>query len=235
MRRASVIMFLLVLLAGCGVSRNVQNRLEEGKGALTYLHDSIRPQQQGPATVAVRSFAVDDVLPARTTVRSVDSSVLPLLVYNTWTEEMRAQLGYASIENDYKRALREHFLAELRRSGRFAYREGAADLAVTVRVRKVEISAPVRHRGTFFFFLFIFGGGAYYSAGPAVATVTADVSVERAGSQVMSGTFSGKHATNILEGRDVRLDDFTVAMIEAVSLAVKDLNERIVNALNRVA
>lgn len=227
-------MTVLLLLAGCGVSKSVQGRLEATKGALTYLHDSERPRTKSSQSITVRSFVVDDLIPARTTVRTVSSSMLPLLLVNTWSEEMRATLGYESLENDYKRFLRDRFHEELQRSGRFVLQEGPADLNISVHVTKAELSAPVRHSGNFFFLFFVFGGGSRYTAGPAVTTVAADVVVERKGMQVLSGVFTGKYATNILEGRNVDLGDFTIAMIEGLSLAVKDLNEKIVTAVNRL-
>jgi hypothetical protein len=147
---------------------------------------------------------------------------------------MRVQLGYDRLENDYKAFMRERFLAELKRSGAHELRDGDADLNVSVRIRKIELSAPIRHQGTFFFFFLIFGGGHYYEAGPVNVAVQADVTMERAGAVVLSGAFVGKHATNILAGKDARLPDFTIAMIEGVSMAVKDLNERIVAATNRI-
>lgn len=232
--RMRVIAIVALLLAGCGVTKNVQGKLETGRSALTYVHDSERAAFRDGGSIAVRSFVVDDVLPPQTTVRKVSSSVLPLLVFNRWTEDMRAQLGYAQIENDYKQFMREHFLEELKRSGRFSAQDGAADLDVTVRIRSLELSAPIRHRGTFFFFLLIFGGGHYYSVGPVSVAVTADVTVERSGAKVLTGVITGKHATTILEGKDVGLGDYTVAMIEGVSLAVKDLNQRIVREINRL-
>jgi len=225
---------LALMMTGCGVTTNVQNKIVERTGELTYVHDSEPARTMNAVAIAVRSFSVDDVLPPATTVREVDSSTLPLLVYNKWTEDMRAQLGYDRLKNDYKAFMRERFLAELKRSGVHEFREGTADLILTVRVRKLEMSAPIRHEGTFIFLLFIIGGGHYYAAGPVSVAVQADVTVERGGATVLSGTFVGKHVTTILAGNNVQLQDYTVAMIEGVSMAVKDLNERIVAATNRI-
>jgi hypothetical protein len=232
--RIRIIAVTMLFLAGCGVTQNVQNKLEETKSALTYVHDSERTLERSGITIAVRSFLVDDILPAETTVREVSSSVLPFLLYNTWTEEMQAQLGYAQIENDYKQFMRRHFEEELERSGRFTVQNEPADLNIAVRITKLEMSAPVRHRGTFFFFLFIFGGGQYYAAGPVDVAVHANVTAERGGVTVFSGAFVGKYATSILEGKNVRLGDYTSAMIEGTAMAVKDLNQRIVRQINRL-
>lgn len=233
MRRTLIVLFLLFLPA-CGVTQNVQGRLEENRGTLTYVHESLPVQEKGSLTIAVRSFIVDDVIPAHTTVRKVSGSVLPLILFNSWKEDMQAELGYDRLENDYKRFMRDHFLEELRRSGKFPVKDGQADLNVSVRIRKVELSAPIRHRANFFFLFIVVGGGSSYSAGPVVATVSADVTIERTGAQVLSETMTGKYATNILEGRGIDLSDYTIAMIEGVSMAVKDLNEKIVRAVNRI-
>lgn len=232
--RTALTAFFALLIAGCGVTTNVQHKIAERTGELTYVHDSEPARTRSAVAIAVRSFTVDDVLPPATTVKEVDSSTLPLLVYNKWTEDMRAQLGYDRLKNDYKAFMRERFLAELRRSGVHEVREGTAELSIAVRVRKLEMSAPIRHEGTFIFLLFIIGGGHYYAAGPVSVVVQADVEITRGGTTVLAGSFVGKHATTILAGNNVQLQDYTIAMIEGVSMAVKDLNERIVSATNRI-
>jgi hypothetical protein len=65
-------------------------------------------------------------------------------------------------------------------------------------------------------------------------TVNADVRASRGGAVVLAKELQGSYRTNVLKGRNAILQDYTITMIEGVSLAVKKLNEKIVQEINAI-
>ena len=233
MKKLSVIL-LFVVLAGCAGTASLQHLLEEQKGALAYVHDSEKVAEKKAVTLSISSFTVDDVLTLKTVVKRKSTFVLPLLVFNTWKQEDQAQLGYAQLENDYKQFLRESFIDEVKRSSTYIYGEERGDLALDVKIKKIEMSAPISQHGNFIFALYFFAFGTQTTTGPVDVTVEADVQASKGSAVVFTKVLQGSFRTNILEGKNVNLKDYTIAMIEGVSMAIKNLNEKIVKEIDRI-
>lgn len=233
MKKLSVIL-LCAVLAGCAGTASLRYTLEQRKGALAYVHDSEKIAVKKPNTLAISSFTVDDVLTPDTVVKRKSSFVLPLLFFNMWKQEDQARLGYSQIENDYKQFLRESFVEEVKRSGACAYREDRGDVALDVRIKKIEMSAPIIQYGNFIFAVFFFAFGSDTKAGPVDVSVNADVRAIKGSDVVFTRELKGSFRTNILAGKNANLKDFTTAMIEGVSMAIKNLNENIVKEINKI-
>jgi hypothetical protein len=233
MKKLSLILILAVL-AGCAGTSSLQRTLEGQKGSLVYVHDSEKVADKKAGSLAIKSFAVEDVLPPDTVVTRKSSFFLPLIFFNIWKQEDQAQLGYAQLENDYKQFLRESFIEEMKRSGTYAIRDGQGDLSVEVRIKKIEMSAPINQNGNFIFAVFFFAYGSHTTVGPVDVSVDADVQASKAGAVVLTRELKGRFRTNILAGKNANMRDYTTAMIEGVSMAVKDLNEKIVKEINKI-
>ncbi len=233
MKRLSLLLILAVL-AGCAGTSSLQHTLEDRKGALMYVHDSAKIADKKTGTLAISSFAVGDVLAPDTVVKNKSSSVLPFLFFNSWKQEDQARLGYAQIENDYKQFLRASLIEEVKRSGTYALQDGQGDISLDITIKKIEMSAPINQQGQFIFALFFFAFGSQTTAGPVDVTVDADVRASKGGAVVLTKELQGSFRTNILKGKNAILQDYTIAMIEGVSMAVKDLNEKIVKEINSI-
>ncbi len=229
-----VLPLLFAVLAGCAGTASIQRTLEDGKGPLVYVHDSAIVADKKAGTLTISSFTVGDVLAADTSVKNKSSSVLPFLFFNTWKQQDQARLGYAQVENDYKQFLRESLVEEFKRNSFYELRNDHGDVAVDVTIKKIEMSAPIYQQGTFIFLVFFFAGGSQTIAGPVDVTVDADVRASRGGDVVLAKELQGSYRTNILKGRNAILQDYTVTMIEGMSLAVKKLNEKIVQEINTI-
>jgi hypothetical protein len=234
MMKIPALLFLFAVLMGCAGTASIQRTLEDRKGELAYVHDSVIVADKKAGTLTISGFTVADVLSADTSVENKSSSVLPLLLINTWKQEDQARLGYTQIANDYKQFLRERLVEEFKRNSFYELRNNDGDVAVDITIKKIEMSAPIYQQGTFFFLVFIFGGGSQTIAGPVDVTVNAEVRASRGGAVVLAKELQGSYRTNVLKGRNAILQDYTITMIEGVSLAVKKLNEKIVQEINTI-
>lgn len=233
MKKLSLIL-ILVVLGGCAGTSSLQRTLEDQKGSLVYVHDSEKVADKKSGSLAIKSFTVEDVLPPDTVVTRKSSFFLPLIFFNMWKQEDQAQLGYAQLENDYKQFLRESFVEEMKRSGTYAIGDGQGDLNLEVRIKKIEMSAPINQNGNFIFAVFFFAFGSHTTLGPVDVSVDADVQASKGGAVVLTRELKGRFRTNILAGKNANMKDYTTAMIEGVSMAVKDLNEKIVKEINKI-
>lgn len=233
MKRAWIVIGLF-FLTGCGGAAGLQRTLEDRKGELLFLHDSQKVPDKHSETVKISSFVVDDVLQANTTVEQKSGYIIPLLFFNFWKYEYQSSLGYMQVKNDYKNFIRESFVEELERSGKFRHVEDQADLEMDVEVKNITMSAPIVKTGNFLFVVFAWGFGHNTSAGPVDVVVTANVALKKDGKELFNREFQGKCRTNVLSGTSIKMEDFTMAMIEGLSLAIKDLDENIVKEMNTV-
>jgi hypothetical protein len=234
MKHKWIIGMVIVLLTGCAGTDSLRGSLQGRRGELVYLHDSAKTAEKQGATVKIGSFVVDDVLPPSTTVEEKSSFVLPLIFLNVWKYDYESSLGCAQIENDYKQFIRESFIDELNRTGKFSYAEGNGDIEIDLKIKAVKMAAPIHKNGHFIFAVYAFMWGQYTSAGPVDAVVTADAVVKKDGKELFSRELLGRGRAGVLKGKNLQLGDYTTAMIEAMSLAIKDLNEHIVEEINTI-
>lgn len=221
------------LLTGCAGATGLQRTLEDRSGELLFLHDSEKVPDKQSETVKVASFVVDDILQPNTTVEEKSGYIVPLLFLNFWKFEYQSSLGYAQIKNDYKKFIRESFVQELERSGKFRPVEEQGDLELDIEVKNVTMSAPIVKTGNFLFVVVALGFSHNTLAGPVDVVITANVALKKDGSELFSREFQGRCRTNILSGTDIKMEDYTLAMIEGLSLAIKDLHENIVEEINK--
>ena len=233
MKSAWLVMAAMVL-TGCAGTRGLQLTLEGRTGELLYLHDSETVDDKQKGTVKIVSFVVDDVLPPDTTVRKKSGFLVPLLFVNFWKYEYECRLGSSQIENDYKEFARQSFIEELERSGTYRQAEDYGDLEVEVGLRSLTMSAPMVKVGDIFFVLYAYGYNESTLAGPVESVVTADVVIRRDGHELVNRRFQGSSRTNTLKGNFMSVADYTATMIEGFSLALKDLNEHLVQEINRI-
>ncbi len=233
MKKLSVIL-LCAFLTGCVASSGLRYTLEQRKGQLAYVHDSEKIAVKKAVALTLKSFTVDDVLTPDTVVKRKSTFVLPLLFFNMWKQEDQARLGYSQIENDYKQFFRESLIEELKRSGVTEYRDDRGDVTLDVKIKKIEMSAPIVQAGNFIFAFFFFAWHSGTKAGPVDVTIDADVRANKGSEVVFTRELRGSFQTNILAGKNTNLKDFTTAMIEGVSMAIKNLNENIVKEINKI-
>jgi uncharacterized lipoprotein YmbA len=234
MKKTWIVMIAIFFLTGCGGASGLQRTLEDRKGELLFLHDSEKVPDKQTETVKIASFVVDDILQANTTVEQKSGYIVPLLFLNFWKYEYQSSLGYAQIKNDYKKFIRESFVEELERSGKFRHVEDQGDLELDVEVKNVTMSAPIVKTGNFLFVVVAWGFGQNTSAGPVDVAVTANVALKKDGKELFNREFQGKCRTNILSGTNIKMEEYTMAMIEGLSLAIKDLHETIVKEMNKI-
>ena len=98
-------------------------------------------------TVRVGSIVVDEVLPQATSVTEKSGFVLPLLVVNLWKYDYQSQLGQSQLTNDYKAFIRESFVEELKRSGKYNYVEDQSEMEIDLKIKTISMTAPMRKTG----------------------------------------------------------------------------------------
>jgi len=224
----------MMLIAGCGGAAGLESSLQSQHGSLAYLYDSEKVSVKQGETLRIGSVVVDDVLPTMTSVREESGFVLPLLFVNIWKYEYQSRLGYSQLSNDYKAFFKESFIEELKRSGKFNYVDDHGDMEIDMKVKGISMTAPMRKVGNVIFAVYAVAYSQSIWAGPAEVLVTADAVLKRDGKEIFNQEFRGIGRTGVLQGRNLNISDFTTAMIEALSLSVKNLNENIVREINKI-
>lgn len=232
----TIMIFAILFTGGCAGTANIQKALETGRDELKYVPNSERIVEKNGGTVSIGSFVVDDVLPPDTTVTRTSSFILPLFFVNQWKHEFQCKLGYTQIANDYKQFMRESLMEEVKRGSKFAYKADRGDLTLDMTIKKVEINAPIIRGGQWNFLVYIITFGTYFRAGPVDVDVHADVALKKKGVDVLKGEFHGKYKTVAWTQKttfeSAQALKYTATMISGLSMAIKDMNEQIVKAIN---
>jgi hypothetical protein len=224
--------FMILALTGCGGAENLALQLQGRNSELMYLHDSKAVTDKGAQTIRVASFDVEEKLPPVTTVEQESSFVLPLLVVNMWEYGYKSQLGVAQIGNDYKAFMREQLVDELKRSSKFQYVEEPADLNINVHLTNMVMNAPIKQKTNVIFLLLAVGWNSFTVAGPVDVILTAETRCQRDGKESSPVQVQGRGRAGVLQGKKLQIGDYTPAMVEAFSLAIKSLNDTIVKTVN---
>lgn len=228
------VVFSVMLCAGCGGAPALESLLQTKNGPLGYLYDSEKVSEKQTGTLRIGSVIVEDVLPRATSVTEQSGFVLPLLVVNVWKYDYQSQLGQSQLTNDYKTFITDSFIEELKRSGKFSYVDGQSEVEIDLKIKTISMTAPMRKTGNVIFLLYAVSFSQDYYAGPAEVRITADAVLRKDGTEFWNQQFTGVGRTGVLEGRNLNIADFTTAMIEALSLSVKNLNENIVREINKI-
>ncbi|HEX9051142.1 MAG TPA: hypothetical protein VF841_11480 [Anaeromyxobacter sp.] len=235
--RTALLVAMASFLGGCLGTEGFEQRLRAQTGELMYLREMRAPERR-PGTVSLGTFSVEPELPPATTVRKTGGWVVPLLLVNAWQGEYRSSLGAAQLANDYRAFMKESLEEDLRRAARYRLVDGSGDLRVDVNVTKIEMSAPIAEGGHFVFLLLAVGWGNWIRAGPVDVTIEGETIVTRAGQEPVRSTVVGRSRSRILYRKGTNADtyvaDFTTAMIESLSLAVKGFNGAVVEEVNRL-
>jgi hypothetical protein len=235
--RTTLLVVTAWLLGGCMGTAGLEQRLRGRQGELMYLRQT-RAVERVAGTVSIDAFAVEHALPAVTTVRRTGGWVVPLVLINVWKGEYECSLGAAQIANDWPLFAKESLVEDLRRGARHALVERGGDLRIDVRITKVAMKAPVVEGGHIAFVPVAGTSGKSIRAGPVDAAVEGEVVARRGGQEVLRKIVAGSARTASLRRKDNDFDayaaDFTTAMIEGLSLAVKDFNGAVVDEVNRL-
>lgn len=232
--RLGFVCWALLGLAGCIGAGGYEARLRERHGELMYLRGA-SGVERAPGTIALGAVAVDAPLPPETTVRKTGGWVVPLLFVNVWKGEYRSELGAAQVANDLGTFVRESLVEDLRRGARYALADGEGDLQLEVKVTKVAVNAPIQESGNALFLLLFFSLSSSTVAGPVDVSVEGEALIRRAGQELLRAPVTGRSRSGVLRwGRQMQIEDYTTAMIEGLSLAVKSFNDEVVAQVNRL-
>jgi|CXWL01.1.fsa_nt_gi hypothetical protein len=235
MKKIWIAALMGVLFTGCAGVDSLQESLRNRSGNLLYLHDSLKTAEKQGGTLKIGTLSIDDFLPPSTTVKEESGFFLPLLVVNVWKYGYQSSLGSAQIANDYKLFIRESLVEELKRSAKFSYVEEHGDMELDLKIKEITMAAPIYKNGNFLFLFFSIAYSQNISAGPVDVVVKADALIRKNGKELFSQEFQGNGRAGILQGANIQLEDYTIAMIEALSLAIKGLNENIIKEVNKLS
>ncbi len=235
--RAALLVTTAWLLGGCMGTTGLELRLQARQGELMYLRDAGAVERDA-GTVSIDALAVEHALPPTTTVKRTGGWVVPLVLIDAWMGKYECTLGSAQILNEWGPFVKDSLVEDLRRGARYALVEKGGDLRIEVKVAKVAMKAPVVEDGHFAFLLVAATWGKSIRAGPVDVAVEGEVVARRGGREVLRKAILGTARTGNLRRKDNDLDafvaDFTTAMIEGLSLAVKDFNGSVVDEVNRL-
>jgi hypothetical protein len=224
----------VALLGGCLGAAGFQTTLQSRRGELMYLREMTATERQG-GTVSIGQISVEHALPPQTTVKKTGGWVVPLLFVNLWKGTYLSDLGAAQLTNDHARFIKESLTEDLRRGLRYALVDQGGDLQVDVTVTNIQMRAPIVESGQFLFLLIAASWGRHVWAGPVEVAVQGEVVARRAGQEVVRKPVAGNaRSGSLVSGKDAKIEDYTSAMIECMSLAVKSFNGAVVEEVNRL-
>lgn len=218
-------------LAACTSTANLERAVQSRAGSLGYVPTSMRTPTKD-RTLAITSFVAEDLFDRVTTVKRTSTFFLPLVVFNLFKSRDNVQLGQAQLKSDYRQFFKSSLLEEIERSGRYKIKDVPADFGLNVKIRSVDISAPINQSFLLVFPVYIIFWQSQLEAGPADVKITAEMRITKDQTVLVSQDVKGIYQTSVF-GKGA-LPDYSSALMQAVSMATKDLNENIVAELNRI-
>jgi hypothetical protein len=232
--------WIAVALSGCIGAGGFQDRLRATTGELKYLHEAATepaaetaalPKQ--PDTVGLGAVTLTGPLPPASAVARTGGLVIPLLFVNIWTGDYRGSLGAAELREDLPGFARRSLAEDLEQAATHPYVEHDPNLQVDVTISRVAVAAPIHEQGHMLLLLFWFAYSSQVRAGPVTVDLDGEVVVRRGGDvlrcrpiQVHARVGAGPPV------KDWKAEDLTLDMVNALSLAVKEFNHRVVLEVN---
>ena len=234
MRGVLLWMTVLAASSGCAVGGFKQS-LESRREPLYYSAGDAPPAAKDSTTVRVAKVAVVRWPPAVTSVQLVRRRLIPLGVYNYFNQRWWCRLGLAQIANDPEGFIREGLTEELRRTSRHPIATGTADVELEVIVTKIDSVAPVEEGADG---VGLAGGMVlkddWLKAGPVVSSIEAELVLRGREATPRRSKIVGTATVEIpLAERGLAdLDRLVPALVNGLSLAIADLNRKIVEAID---
>jgi hypothetical protein len=233
---------LVVMAIGatsCGSSTRFYKDFTSRKTSLQYLHDAPKNQKVSACQVqVVRPVITDPSFNRPGSVRAARSYVIPVIIYNEWGSEFDYRLGSASIQQDVASFVQSAVITESSRSGIFTADSArtANDLVLEIGIDSIGAQGQYFKKGSFIYLLFAYAFDEKEGIGNSMAYAQCRYRLRKGDTILIEDVVRSQHAPQTPDMRygspKLLRADFNSALIEALSLSIKDNIEKIVQEVN---
>jgi len=237
-RYFAICLATLSFLASCTSTSKVQTNMSKQRHSLAYIMDSRISDAKSSFSVKIKPVIIaNGLINDNTIVSREKSSVIPLILYNSWFSQSKCTLGKSAIEEDISSFFRNSLINEINRSGIFLS-DSTTDSAYTLEIAIDEFKTEGSYisSGFFYFALFVYGYAQSEIAGPATSTLKVAYNLKKDEKEIYGNTFFSTQMTEQINRKytNIKLlhQDYAISMVEAKSKNIKRAIEFVVNDLN---
>ncbi|HMI66164.1 MAG TPA: hypothetical protein VK517_09025 [Cyclobacteriaceae bacterium] len=167
-----VIILLALLNSSCSPYSRLYNDFTKGQSSIQYIHTSGKEGKKNEKGIFIdKPFLSDRKFNSSANVHKINSSVVPLLVFNSWKYQYECAIGPPMIKENLPRFIQTSFLEESERSGTFRIDtlSSPASLSLEIDVDSLAAKGPYDNTGYFIYLFFGYSYQVHEHAGPGVA------------------------------------------------------------------
>jgi hypothetical protein len=231
------ILLVALFVDSCSNSRMIQKSLNTYDAPIGYLYDSKISDCPKIDHMSVRLY--NNVLDSITEVSKINGFVLPLIVFNYFETNMRVRLGQSSIQQQYNDFFTRSFLEESKRTGCFEINNQVSNdtlYSLDITIDTCNTDSKYK-RSTFMVFFFL---GAIKSSSEmgfsSETNLYVSTKLKKANSIISEKSYKISRIQPFQSPKRISADElqgnFTVNMVESLSLGTKQCIETIINDLN---
>jgi hypothetical protein len=232
------LVFMALIVTGCGSSLEKQQSIISNRYSLAYLHDSKAIADKRNINVYIDSLKIEKNIADSLVVHSKSAFVLPLVFIDVWNFNYDCIFGRNVLVENNKDFIKSNLITEVKRSGIFniVSTPDSADYSLNIKITDSKCSGGYNQNGFFYFLLFAFGYRVAEKAGPEVSTVNWSYDLRKGNLSVLRDSIVTVKvaAPPRLFMRDYAQlrKDFGSGMAVALSDAYKECIESTVSTIN---
>ncbi|MBT1687786.1 hypothetical protein [Dawidia soli] len=235
-----VVLTAVVLgVTSCGSTASFYTDVTRRKTSLQYLHDTPPSRQVSACQVQVAKPVVTDPSFIRPgSVRTARSYIVPVIVYTEWGSQFDYRLGSASIQQDVASFVQSALITESARSGIFTADSvrTTGDLVLEIEIDSVGALGQYFKKGYFIYLFFAYAYDQKEGIAGSMAYARCRYRLRKGDTILIDDVVESQHAPQtpdrVYSSPKLLRADFNSALIEALSLSLKDNIEKIVQEVN---
>jgi len=209
----------------------------KGRSSIRYIHTSKKEFKKTDNRVNVSLPVITDSrFKSAGNVRHVKSTVIPLIVFNSWDYRYECEVGQPLIIENLPRFIQASVIAESRRSGTFGIDSVSNDSGLTLEIAVDSLSAkgPYSNIGFASYLLFVFLSHRDESAGPGVAYSRFHYRLSRAEATILESTVSSSTSLTTLSISPISKfhEGYRANLVECLGDTFRKNTEKIIARIN---
>lgn len=237
MNKAIVLFFCsIIIFSGCSIQNELIRDFNTFEKSLYYVHDSEFQSDKNNVSVVIDSISAVEELPYNANITVLKKPPIPLLI-NTYT--YGCELGKINYEEDLRDFLKESYVIEAYRAGNFIVTPDSSQKKIIMH--EYDLSISVKELSVIGHYQYTESSNSRWEqAGPATATCSLDFSLKDEDAVLLKDNITSTQTNvflnkrNIIKPKSFNLlrEKYTVAMVEALSVTIKNCIGEIVEKIN---
>ncbi|MCX6256851.1 MAG: hypothetical protein NTW49_02975 [Bacteroidia bacterium] len=235
--RFAYILIISIVTISCSESRILQNSLRNYNVPIGYIHDS--EIKNCPKTDSLIVRLNYEPLDSITRVSKVKRLVLPFIMLNYFEIDMLVKLGQSSIREKYNDFFAGSFMDESGRTACFGISDKISDdsmYTLDIRIDTCITKSKYKRSTTVIFLLFVYSTYFNETGSDAETELQVSTRLKKGDRLIAEKSYDIKKTLpfsfNGSESVDQMRYDYTVNLVESLSLSTKQCIEEIINDIN---